>query len=101
MKSCLIHVERFNQTVQEEFYKVALPSKFYRSLEEIQSDLNEFMSWYNNERTNQGRNQMQTCIDGLRLYQQYVYEEVEEKISRSKITLPGRQPVNTITVYRT
>ncbi len=32
-------VERLNQTIQEEFYKVAFRKKLYRSLEEIQTDL--------------------------------------------------------------
>lgn len=79
-------VERLNQTIQEEFYKVAFRKKLYRSIEEVQADLDEFMSWYNSDRTNQGkycqgRTPMQTFIDGLSLYQQYVYEEVEEKIA--------------------
>lgn len=63
-------VERLNQTVQEEFYKVAFRKKLYRSIQEIQTDLDEFMSWYNNERTNQGRycqgrTPMQTFTDDL------------------------------------
>ena len=73
-------VERLNQTIQEEFYKVAFRKKLYRSLEEIQTDLDEFMVWYNTERTNQGRycqgrTPMQTFIEGLELYQQYVYDK--------------------------
>jgi len=79
-------VERLNQTVQEEFYKVAFRKKLYRSTEEIQADLDVFMCWYNNERTNQGhycqgRTPMQTFTDGLPLYQKYVYEEVEETMA--------------------
>ena len=73
-------VERLNQTIQEEFYKVAFRKKLYRSLEEIQTDLDEFMVWYNTDRTNQGRycqgrTPMQTFIEGLELYQQYVYDK--------------------------
>jgi transposase InsO family protein len=73
-------VERLNQTIQEEFYKVAFRKKLYRSLEEIQADLDEFMNWYNTERTNQGRycqgrTPLQTFIEGLELYQQYVYDK--------------------------
>lgn len=79
-------VERLNQTVQEEFYKVAFRKKLYRSLEEIQADLDEFMRWYNEERTNQGRHcqgrtPMQTFMDGLPLYQNLVFEEVEENMA--------------------
>jgi transposase InsO family protein len=77
-------VERLNQTIQEEFYKVAFRKKLYRSMEEIQADLDEYMAWYNRERTNQGRycqgrTPMETFLEGLELYQKYVYEEVDEK----------------------
>lgn len=79
-------VERLNQTIQEEFYKVAFRRKLYRTLDEIQDDLDTFMSWYNNERTNQGRycqgrTPMQTFTDDLPLYQRYVYEEVDEIVA--------------------
>jgi transposase InsO family protein len=77
-------VERLNQTIEHEFYEVAFRKKLYSTLEQIQADLDEFMAWYNNERTNQGRNcqgrtPMQTFLEGLDLYQKYVYEEVELK----------------------
>lgn len=79
-------VERLNQTVQDEFYRVAFRKKYYRTLEEIQTDLDAFMSWYNNERTNQGRycqgrTPMQTLIDDLPLYQKYVYEQLDETVA--------------------
>jgi len=77
-------VERLNQTIQEEFYKVAFRKKLYRSLEEVQEDLDTFMAWYNTERTNQGhyckgRTPFQTLTDGLVLYDQYVYDIFEGK----------------------
>ena len=73
-------VERLNQTIQEEFYKVAFRKRLYRSIEEIQTDLDGFMTWYNTERTNQGRycqgrTPMQSFVEGLELYQQYVYDK--------------------------
>ena len=72
-------VERLNQIIVDEFYKVAFRKKLYHSLEEIQADLDGFMARYNNDRTNQGRycqgrTPMQTFMEGLELYQQYVYE---------------------------
>jgi len=78
-------VERLNQTIETEFYEVAFRKKLYKTIEEIHADLDEFMAWYNTERTNQGRycqgrTPMETFIDGLALYQKYVYEEVEENI---------------------
>lgn len=79
-------VERLNQTIQEEFYKVAFRKKLYRSSEEIQQDLDEFMLWYNTERTNQGRScqgrtPLQTFVEGLELYQQYVYDKEVIKVA--------------------
>lgn len=73
-------VERLNQTIQEEFYKVAFRKKLFNSIEEIQADLDSFMHWYNTERTNQGRycqgrTPIQTFIDGLDIYQQLVYDK--------------------------
>jgi transposase InsO family protein len=73
-------VERLNQTIQEEFYKVAFRKKLYSSIEEIQTDLDEFMHWYNAERTNQGkyckgRTPMETFTAGIDLYRQFVYDE--------------------------
>jgi len=43
------------------------------------ADLDAFIESYNNDRTNQGRyckgrTPMQTFVDGLELYQQYVHE---------------------------
>ena len=75
--------ERLNQIVQNEFYKVAFRKKIYKSIEEIQVDLDTFMKNYNTERTNQGkhcqgRTPMQTFQDGRPLYQQYVFENSEE-----------------------
>jgi len=79
-------VERLNQTIQDEFYKVAFRKKLYSTLEDVQADLDTFMSCYNNERTNQGRycqgrTPMQTFTDDLPLYQQYVYEGVDETVA--------------------
>jgi transposase InsO family protein len=75
-------VERLNQTIQDEFYQVAFRKKLYHSIEEIQTDLDAFMNYYNTERTNQGRycqgrTPFQTFLEGLELYQKHVYESIE------------------------
>ncbi len=64
--------ERFQQTVQNEFYKVAFRKKIYRTLDEIQADLDDYMQQYNTERTHQGkrcqgRTPMQTFVDSVHL----------------------------------
>jgi transposase InsO family protein len=60
--------ERLNRTIQDEFYKIAFRKKLYKSIEEIQLDLDEYLVRYNNYRTNQGRyckgrTPMQTFLD--------------------------------------
>jgi transposase InsO family protein len=47
--------ERFNKTVLNEFYRVAFRKKLYRTLEELQADLDVWLTQYNEERTHQGR----------------------------------------------
>jgi transposase InsO family protein len=47
--------ERLNRTIDEEFYQVAFRKRLYSSLEQIQSDLDQFMHYYNYSRTNQGK----------------------------------------------
>lgn len=61
--------ERFHKTILQEFYQVAFRRKIYRSIDELQADLDEWISYYNNDRTHQGkmccgRTPMQTLIDG-------------------------------------
>ncbi len=69
--------ERFNQTILDEFYTVYFRKKLYKSLEEIQNDLDIFLENYNSRRTNQGkyckgRTPFATFSDGLALCSQYL-----------------------------
>lgn len=48
--------ERFHKTILNEFYQVTFRKKLYKTLEELQKDLDEWLSYYNNERTHQGKN---------------------------------------------
>lgn len=61
--------ERFHKTILQEFYQVTFRKKLYSSLEELQKDLDEWIAYYNNERTHQGkmccgRTSHETLIDG-------------------------------------
>ncbi len=47
--------ERFHRTIKEEFYDIAFRKKIYRSLEELQIDLDQWMEYYNSERTHSGK----------------------------------------------
>jgi transposase InsO family protein len=61
-------VERFHKTVLNEFYRIAFRRKIYRSIEELQADLDDWMMEYNEQRPHQGRwcfgkTPMQTFLD--------------------------------------
>lgn len=71
--------ERFHRTMQEEFYSIAFRKKVYRSIEELQSDLDQWMLWYNTERTHCGKycfgkTPMQTFLDSRELAEQKLLE---------------------------
>jgi transposase InsO family protein len=61
-------VERFHKTVLNEFYRIAFRRKIYRSIDELQADLDSWIAGYNEERPHQGRwcfgkTPMQTFLD--------------------------------------
>ncbi|AYA63408.1 IS481 family transposase [Alteromonas sp. RKMC-009] len=65
--------ERFHKTILNEFYQVTFRKKLYDSLEMLQKDLDEWLDYYNNERTHQGkmccgRTPMETLIDGKQVW---------------------------------
>ena len=47
-------VERFQRTVQEEFFETAWRTKFYESVAMLQADLDAWLLYYNRERPHQG-----------------------------------------------
>ena len=78
--------ERLHRTMQEEFYAIAFRKKLYDNLELLQQDLDEWMHYYNNERTHSGRycfgkTPMQTFIESLSLAKEKMINlKVEENI---------------------
>ena len=76
-------VERFHKTILNEFYQTAFRKKIYSTLDELQIDLDNWIEYYNKQRTHQGkmcygRTPWQTFLDGK--------EIVKEKIINGKIT---------------
>jgi hypothetical protein len=62
--------ERFHKTVLNEFYRVASRKKVYRSIDELQTDLDLWIRDYNEQRPHQGRwcfgkTPMQTFLDAM------------------------------------
>lgn len=65
--------ERFHKTILQEFYQVTFRKKLYVTLDELQKDLDEWMKYYNNTRTHQGkvccgRTPMETLLDGKKVW---------------------------------
>lgn len=67
--------ERFHKTILQEFYQVTFRKKVYESIDALQQDLDEWINYYNHERTHQGkmccgRTPIETLIDGKQIWQE-------------------------------
>lgn len=67
--------ERFHKTILQEFYQVTFRKKLYGDIDELQKDLDEWINYYNNERTHQGkmccgRTPIETLNDGKTIWQE-------------------------------
>lgn len=76
--------ERFHRTIQEEFYAVAFRKKLYSSIEQMQKDLDEWIDYYNKERTHSGKycfgkTPEQTFLDSLHLAKEKMLDLQKEE----------------------
>jgi transposase InsO family protein len=67
--------ERFHKTVLQEFYQIAFRKTIYSDLETLQADLDQWLEYYNRERTHQGkmccgRTPWDTLLDGKGIWQE-------------------------------
>lgn len=67
--------ERFHKTILNEFYQIAFRKKIFKSIEELQADLDIWMTEYNERRTHQGkmcngRTPFETFIDGIKKWEE-------------------------------
>jgi len=67
--------ERFHKTMLNEFYRVAFRKKVYRTLDELQDDVDTWLSEYNEQRPHSGKycfgkTPMQTFLDSIPLAQE-------------------------------
>lgn len=74
--------ERFHRTIQDEFYAIAFRKKLYRSLDELQLDLDQWIEEYNQQRTHSGKycfgkTPMDTFRDSLHLAKEKMLDEVQ------------------------
>jgi hypothetical protein len=64
--------ERYHKTMLNQFYRVAFWKKIYRTIKEVQADLDAWIEDYNQQRSHQGRwcygkTSMQTLGDSVSL----------------------------------
>ena len=65
--------ERFHKTILQEFYQVTFRKRLYIDLQTLQNDLDDWLVFYNTERTHQGkvcngRTPLATLLDGKRVW---------------------------------
>jgi transposase InsO family protein len=76
--------ERLHRTMQDEFYAIAFRKKIYTTIEELQTDLDEWIDYYNTKRPHSGRycfgkTPMQTFIDSIDLAREKMVDELYSK----------------------
>src|SRR5260370_940797 len=81
--------ERFHKTVLQEFYQVAFRKRIYTSIEQLQADLDAWITGYREQRPHQGRwcygkTPMQTFLDTIPLAR----EKSLAACRRTDITIP-------------
>lgn len=78
--------ERFHKTVQDEFYAIAFRKKVYRSLDELQRDLDDWIRRYNEERPHSGKycfgkTPMQAFVDSVPLAKAKQLDETGQTVA--------------------
>jgi len=72
--------ERLHRTMQDEFYAITFRKNLYQSLERLQSDLDQWIEYYNHQRPHSGRYcygkpPMETFLQSLTLAKQKLLDE--------------------------
>ncbi len=67
--------ERFHKTILQEFYQVIFRKKLFGDIDTLQTELDEWMHYYNNVRTHQGkmccgRTPIETLTDGKKIWRE-------------------------------
>ena len=70
----------------DEFYRVAFRKKLYRSIAELQADLDQWLRQYNEVRTHQGRwcygkTAMQTFLDSLPMAREKLLDQQNQLVA--------------------
>jgi transposase InsO family protein len=78
--------ERFHKTVLQEFYQVAFRKKIYKTLDELQADLDLWIKQYNEERPHSGKycfgkTPMQTFLDSIPLAKEKMLDSTLQAVA--------------------
>ena len=84
--------ERFHKTMKNEFYDIAFRKKIYRSLEELQIDIDRWIDKYNTQRPHSGKHcfgktPMQTFLDAKHLAAEKTIPVAELSDSENHLTI--------------
>lgn len=100
--------ERFHRTMQEEFFWTAFRKKIYTNIEELQIDLDNWLTFYNNERLHSGKfcygkTPMQTLKDAIPLAKEKLIDSsklvFEKPIGSSAVATSSEKVVETEIPY--
>jgi transposase InsO family protein len=80
--------ERFHRTIQEEFYAIAFRKKMYDSIEMLQTDLDNWLQYYNEQRSHSGKycfgkTPLQTWLDSKELAKE---KRIDQLYSTAQVT---------------
>jgi transposase InsO family protein len=86
--------ERFHRTILDEFYRIAFRKKIYNTVEQLQSDLDEWMRDYNSERTHSGKycfgkTPMQTFLDSRHIADEKNIDLIGQSNNEHQVEVSG------------
>lgn len=75
--------ERFHKTMKNECYDIIFRKKIYTSLEDLQADVDQWVTWYNQERCHSGarcygKTPWQTWLDSVGLAKEKILDQLFE-----------------------
>lgn len=79
--------ERFHRTIQDEFYAIAFRKKIYSNMDQLQTDLDLWLNYYNGQRTHtgkycNGRTPMQTFQEDLDKAKEKMLSQLSDRFSK-------------------
>ena len=72
---------RLHKTILQEFYQITFRKNLYKTIEQLQADLDQWLHHYNTERTHQGkmccgRTPFETMIEGKEIWKEKFVDQI-------------------------